>query len=91
MLLGMDSSAPELAELLKLVCKTFWSATYMAIPAILNQEAQFAGWMACLHALMVKPLPLVRPRGVDCRWCSAAAVPLGAGRRCWSIGRQHSC
>lgn len=26
MLLAMDSSSPELAELLKLVCKTFWCA-----------------------------------------------------------------
>lgn len=58
MLLAMDSSSPELAELLKLVCKTFWSATYMSIPAVLNQPEQFSGWMSCFHGLMTKPLPL---------------------------------
>lgn len=58
MLLAMDSTAPELAELLKLVCKTYWSATYMSIPPLLNQEQQFTGWMACFHTLMMKPLPL---------------------------------
>ncbi|PSC72993.1 importin beta-like SAD2 [Micractinium conductrix] len=68
MLLAMDSHSPELAELLKLVCKTFWSATYMSIPSILNQEAQFAGWMGCFHALMVKPLPLDQlPANPDAR------------------------
>jgi hypothetical protein len=31
----------------------------MTIPALLTQEAQFSGWMACFHALMMRPLPLV--------------------------------
>lgn len=62
-LLAMESSAPELAELLKLVCKTFWSATYMAIPPLLNTEPQFAGWMGGFLALIQRPLPLVRA------WC----------------------
>lgn len=35
----------------------------MSIPPLLNQEAQFAGWMQCLHALLTRPLPLVRPCG----------------------------
>ncbi|KAL4855989.1 Importin beta-like SAD2 [Chlorella vulgaris] len=68
MLLAMDSSSPELAELLKLVCKTFWSATYMSIPACLNTEQQFTGWMTCFHGLMMKPLPLDQmPADVDAR------------------------
>lgn len=39
----------------------------MSIPPILNQEAQFSGWMACFHALMMKPLPLVRRGWGACR------------------------
>lgn len=39
----------------------------MSIPPILNQEAQFSGWMACFHALMMKPLPLVSRGRAACR------------------------
>jgi hypothetical protein len=31
----------------------------MSIPACLNTEQQFTGWMTCFHGLMMKPLPLV--------------------------------
>lgn len=57
-LLATDSPSPDLAQLLKLVCKIFWSTTYMDIPALLVQEEQFVGWMGGLHALMLKPVPL---------------------------------
>jgi importin-7 len=33
----------ELAEMLKLCCKIFWSICYMQIPPLLTQEAQFQG------------------------------------------------
>eukprot|EP00887_Chlorella_sp_A99_P003658 scaffold7.g3658.t1 len=56
-LLASDSPAVERAELLKLVCKIFWSSTYMEIPAVLLREGQFAGWMGALHALVMLPVP----------------------------------
>ena len=54
-----SGSAPEVAELLKLICKAFWSATYMGIPDTLLQQDQFVGWMTCIHALMEMPVPKV--------------------------------
>ena len=48
------------AELLKLICKAFWSATYMGIPDMLLQQEQFVGWMTCIHTLMDMPVPKAR-------------------------------
>lgn len=60
MLMGLDSPSPDLAELLKLLCKIFWSATYMEIPQLLLQvwQAAITGvgrlcrrgcpWLGCL-------------------------------------------
>ncbi|BDA47636.1 Importin-7 [Coccomyxa sp. Obi] len=56
-LLATDSAALEYAELLKLVCKVFWSTTYMGIPPLLLQEAQFTGWMTCLLQAVQRPVP----------------------------------
>jgi len=47
----------EMAELLRLICKTFWSSTFMAIPPCLLQHDQFVGWMTCFHTLIVMPVP----------------------------------
>ena len=58
-LLAANSAAPEVAELLKLVCKTFWSATYMEIPPQLLEASQFGGWMTALHTLVLQPMPTV--------------------------------
>ena len=58
-LLQTGSQAEVVAELLKLTCKAFWSATYMAIPDLLLQQDQFVGWMTCIHSLMEKPVPKV--------------------------------
>ena len=63
-LLATDSAAVEYAELLKLVCKVFWSTTYMGIPPLLLQEAQFTGWMTCLLQAVQRPVPRVSPSGV---------------------------
>ncbi|KAK9824621.1 hypothetical protein WJX72_011782 [[Myrmecia] bisecta] len=55
----LSTNSPTLvhADLLKLVCKTFWSVTYMGIPDVLLQPDQFAGWMTCLHQLVLMPVP----------------------------------
>lgn len=49
----------EVAELQKLVMKVFWSATYIAIPPLLLQEAQFIGWLECLLEAVRRPVPQV--------------------------------
>eukprot|EP00798_Chlamydomonas_sp_ICE-L_P030407 gene30407-35412_t len=56
-LLASPEGTPDVAEYMKLVCKTFWSATYMGIPDILTQQEQFVGWMTCLHSAVTKPVP----------------------------------
>ncbi|DBB04276.1 hypothetical protein WJX77_005934 [Trebouxia sp. C0004] len=56
-LLQSGSQAEIAAELLKLICKAFWSATYMGIPDMLLQQDQFIGWMTCIHTLMDMPVP----------------------------------
>ncbi|KAK2079907.1 hypothetical protein QBZ16_002302 [Prototheca wickerhamii] len=57
-LLASDSGAPELAELLKLVCKIFWSSTYMEIPPPLASGEAVAAWMACIRGVIERPVPL---------------------------------
>lgn len=60
-LLQSGSQAEIVAELLKLICKAFWSATYMGIPDLLLQQDQFVGWMTCIHTLMDMPVPKACP------------------------------
>lgn len=56
-LLAMDSPSPERGELLKLICKNFWSATYLFIPPLVVQHDQFLGWMTCLLQLVMLQVP----------------------------------
>jgi len=48
---------PQVAEFMKLICKVFWSATFMAVPELLLQTEQFSGWMMVLHQAMGKTCP----------------------------------
>ena len=50
-----------MAELLKLVLKTFWSATFMGVPAVLLRSDQFNGWTSCFLELIRRPVPQARP------------------------------
>jgi hypothetical protein len=61
-LLALNSASLEVAELLKLVLKTFWSATFMGVPAVLLRPDQFTGWTGCLMELIRRPVPQARPR-----------------------------
>lgn len=47
----------QLPLLLALVCKIFWSVTYMGVPELLVQQGPFLGWMGALHAAITLPLP----------------------------------
>ena len=42
-LVANPSPSVDLADMLKLCCKTFWSACYLEMPALLAQEEQFRG------------------------------------------------
>ncbi|KXZ43736.1 hypothetical protein GPECTOR_81g184 [Gonium pectorale] len=53
-------AAPPSAQVsgyIKLVCKTFWSATYMGVPAALLERETFVGWMGALHSALMQPEP----------------------------------
>lgn len=60
-LLALNSSSLEVAELLKLVLKTFWSATFMGVPAVLLRSDQFNGWTGCFLELIRRPVPQACP------------------------------
>uniref|UniRef100_A0A383WBL3 Importin N-terminal domain-containing protein n=1 Tax=Tetradesmus obliquus TaxID=3088 RepID=A0A383WBL3_TETOB len=65
-LVANPSPTAQVAEFMKLVCKIFWSATFMAVPELLLNMEQFSGWMMCLHQAMRKPLPWDHlPAGLD--------------------------
>ncbi|KAG2439798.1 hypothetical protein HYH02_010433 [Chlamydomonas schloesseri] len=49
--------SPQVSGYIKLVCKTFWSATYMGVPATLLERETFAGWMGALHTALTQPEP----------------------------------
>ncbi|GLC37117.1 hypothetical protein PLESTB_000981600 [Pleodorina starrii] len=53
-------AAPPSAQIsgyIKLVCKTFWSATYMGVPAALLDRETFGGWMGALHSALTQAEP----------------------------------
>jgi len=58
--LADQSRTVEMAEIIKLTCKTFWSSMFMEIPPILLQHDQFVGWMSCFHTFINMPVPTVR-------------------------------
>ena len=60
-LLASKATSLEVAELLKLAFKTFWSAMYMGVPKVMLQQDQFVGWMTCLHTLLTRPVPQAKP------------------------------
>ena len=49
----------QVAQYQKLICKVFWSASFMGIPQLLLQEEQFKGWMQCFHMALRRPIPWV--------------------------------
>eukprot|EP00891_Asterochloris_glomerata_P009638 jgi/Astpho2/9638/fgenesh1_pm.00146_%23_24_t len=55
--LDLNSPDPGVGELLKLVCKAFYSATYMGVPPYLLRPHPFAQWMTCFHTLLLRPVP----------------------------------
>jgi hypothetical protein len=56
-LLANGSPSPDLAELLKICCKIFWSSCYLEVPPLILREDQFTGWMTALLALAARAVP----------------------------------
>lgn len=65
---ALDAHAPppQISTYVKLVCKTFWSATYMGVPSTLLQPEPFSGWMGALGTALTQPEPAVRSRRELC-------------------------
>jgi hypothetical protein len=78
-LIQMQSSAVELADLMKLICKTFWSSTYLDIPTLLMNREVFVAWMTCFDALLRLPVPEVGRTHIEkttrLDWLSAHLYP----------------
>ncbi|CAM8985400.1 unnamed protein product [Rhodiola kirilowii] len=49
--------AVEIADLIKLICKIFWSSIYLEIPKLLLDPAVFDSWMTLFLNLLERPVP----------------------------------
>ena len=56
-LIANPSPSPDLAELLKLCCKIFWSSCYLEMPALVLRDDQFSGWMSAFLGLAARAVP----------------------------------
>jgi len=58
-LLAMEERRNDqrLAALVKLILKTYWSATYLDIPYNLMNAASFRAWISCMHQIIAMPVP----------------------------------
>ncbi|KAK4750955.1 hypothetical protein SAY87_004437 [Trapa incisa] len=48
----------EVADLIKLICKIFWSSIYLEIPKQLYDPNVFSGWMLLFLNILERPVPL---------------------------------
>lgn len=48
----------EVADLMKLICKIFWSSIYLEIPKQLLDQNVFDGWMSLFLIVLERPVPL---------------------------------
>ncbi|EFJ12043.1 hypothetical protein SELMODRAFT_158348 [Selaginella moellendorffii] len=56
-LISLPNPPIEVADLIKLICKIFWSSTYLDIPPILCNLNTCTGWMTCFLNLVERPVP----------------------------------
>lgn len=56
-LINNPSTSTDLAEMLKLCCKTFYSAIYFEMPPLVAESEQFTGWMSALLQLAARKVP----------------------------------
>ncbi|CAM8924430.1 unnamed protein product [Rhodiola kirilowii] len=57
-LVQIENPSIEVAELIKLVCKIFWSSIYLEIPKQLFDSNVFNAWMTLFLIVLERPVPL---------------------------------
>ncbi|XVE81091.1 hypothetical protein DITRI_Ditri15bG0035500 [Diplodiscus trichospermus] len=57
-LVQIDKPALEIADLIKLICKIFWSSIYLEIPRQLLDPNVFNAWMMLFLNVLERPVPL---------------------------------
>ncbi|KAA3454673.1 importin beta-like SAD2 [Gossypium australe] len=57
-LVQIDKPALEVADLIKLICKIFWSSIYLEIPKQLLDPNLFNAWMMLFLNVLERPVPL---------------------------------
>ncbi|KAE8670295.1 Importin beta-like SAD2-like protein [Hibiscus syriacus] len=57
-LVQIDKPVLEVADLIKLICKIFWSSIYLEIPKQLLEPNVFNGWMMLFLNILERPVPL---------------------------------
>lgn len=55
--MGDKRSDTQLAMLVKLIVKTYWSATYLDVPLNLMQPQSFGAWITCMHQIITLDIP----------------------------------
>jgi len=53
----IETDSVEIAELMRLVIKIFWSSCYLNVPPYLHDPAVLQGWMECIYVLLLRPVP----------------------------------
>ncbi|GMJ01728.1 enhanced miRNA activity 1, SUPER SENSITIVE TO ABA AND DROUGHT2, UNARMED 9 [Hibiscus trionum] len=54
----IEKPAVEVADLIKLICKIFWSSIYLEIPKQLLDPNAFSAWMVLFLKVLERPVPL---------------------------------
>ncbi|KAG0567157.1 hypothetical protein KC19_7G115500 [Ceratodon purpureus] len=57
-LIALPNPAIEVADLIKLILKIFWSSAYLEIPKVLHDVNTFTAWMSSFHNLLERPVPV---------------------------------
>ncbi|KAK2459212.1 secondary alcohol dehydrogenase (SADH2) [Trifolium repens] len=57
-LVQIPNPSLEVADLIKLICKIFWSSIYLEIPKILFDQNVFNAWMVLFLNVLERPVPL---------------------------------
>ncbi|CAO2820514.1 unnamed protein product [Amaranthus hypochondriacus] len=57
-LVQIPNPSVEVAELIKLICKIFWSSIYLEIPKQLFEPNLFNAWMVLFLNILERPVPL---------------------------------
>nr|GLL41506.1 importin beta-like SAD2 [Ipomoea trifida] len=57
-LVQIENPKVEVAELIRLICKIFWSSIYLEIPRQLFDPNTFNSWMVLFLSMLERPVPL---------------------------------